>query len=40
MFKRGSTVKVLPGYKRTTDLAPGTVYVKLPGVIFQVPEKE
>jgi hypothetical protein len=40
VFKKGSTVKVLPGYKRVQDLAPGTVYVELPGVTFEVPEKK
>jgi len=39
VFKKGSTVKVLPGYKQATDLAPGTVYITLPGVTFEVPEK-
>lgn len=40
VFKKGSTVKVLPGYKRVEDLAPGTVYVELPGVTFEVPTKK
>jgi hypothetical protein len=40
VFKKGSTVKVLPGYKSPADLAPGTVYVHLPGVTFQVPDKK
>ena len=39
-FKKGSTVKVLPGYKRVQDLPPGTVYVELPGVTFEVPDKK
>lgn len=37
-FKKGSTVKVLPGYKRPADLPKGTVYVELPGVKFELPE--
>jgi hypothetical protein len=39
-FKKGSTVKVRPGYKQVGDLAPGTVYVELPGVTFEVPGKK
>ena len=37
-FKKGATVKLLPGYKRASALAPGTVYVMLPGVTFEVPK--
>jgi hypothetical protein len=40
VFKSGSTVKVRPGFKRVGDLARGTVYVELPGVTFEVPEKK
>jgi hypothetical protein len=40
VFKKGSTVKVLPGYKRPEDLPPGSVYVELPGVTFEVPKKK
>jgi hypothetical protein len=40
VFKKGSTVKVLPGYKQAADLTPGTVYVELPGVKFEVSENE
>lgn len=40
VFRKGSTVKVLPGYKRPADLPPGSVYVELPGVTFVVPEKK
>jgi hypothetical protein len=40
VFKKGATVKVLPGYKRVEDLTPGVVYVELPGVTFELPEKK
>jgi len=39
-FKKGSTVNVLPGYKWVGDLPPGTVYVELPGVKFEVPKEK
>lgn len=38
-FKKGSTVKVRPGYKKASDLKPGDVYVVLPAVKFEVPAK-
>jgi hypothetical protein len=38
-FKNGSTIKVRPGYKSAAALVPGDVYVTLPGVTFEVPEK-
>lgn len=40
VFKQGSTIKVLPGFKRLGDLAPGAVYVELAGVTFEMPEKK
>jgi len=40
VFKKGSMVKVLAGFKRVADLAPGTVYVELPGVTLQVPGQQ
>jgi hypothetical protein len=38
-FKRGSKIKVDPGYKQAVNLSPGDVYVVLPGVTFQVPDR-
>jgi hypothetical protein len=38
-FRKESEVKVLPGYKKASELAPGDIYVTLPGVTFKVPEK-
>lgn len=38
-FRKGSTLKVRPGYKKASDLAPGSVYVILPGVTFELPGK-
>lgn len=39
VFRKGSIIEVLPGYKRAADLTPGTVYVTLPGVTFQLPQE-
>lgn len=33
-FKRDSTVTVLPGFRKASDLRPGDVYVTLPGLVF------
>ncbi|AWM39933.1 hypothetical protein GobsT_16710 [Gemmata obscuriglobus] len=38
-FKKGDTIKVRPGYKKAADLVAGDVYVKLPGVTFELPAK-
>ncbi len=38
VFKKDATVKVLPGFKKAVDLKPGSVYVVLPGVTFEVPK--
>ena len=38
-IKNGSTLKVRPGYKKASDLLPGSVYVTLPGVSFDLPGK-
>jgi hypothetical protein len=38
-FTEKTVVKVLPGYKRAVDLAPGDVYVILPGVVFEMPPR-
>jgi hypothetical protein len=38
-FKKGSKIKVRPGYKKATELKPGDVYVTLPGVSFALPGK-
>ena len=34
VFKKDATIKLHPGYKRASDLRPGSVYVILPGVTF------
>ncbi len=36
-LKAGSAVKLRPGFKKAADLAPGTIYVTLPAVQFDVP---
>ena len=38
-FKKGSAIKVRPGYKKASELKPGDVYVTLPGVSFELPGK-
>lgn len=38
VFKKDATIKVLPGFKKAVDLNPGSVYVILPGVTFEVPK--
>lgn len=38
-FKNGSTIKLRPGYFQAANLQPGTVYVTLPGLTFELPEK-
>jgi hypothetical protein len=38
-FKKGSKIKVRPGYKKASELKPGDVYVTLPGVSFELPGK-
>jgi hypothetical protein len=38
-FKNGSTIKVRAGYKKGSELKPGDVYVTLPGVSFELPDK-
>lgn len=38
-FKKGGTIKVRLGYKKATELVAGDVYVKLPGVTFELPAK-
>jgi hypothetical protein len=38
-FKAGSTIKVKPGFKKASALTAGDVYVVLPGVKFELPNK-
>jgi hypothetical protein len=38
-FKKGSAIKVRPGNKNASELKPGDVYVKLPGISFELPSK-
>ena len=38
-FKIGAKIKVQPGYKKASELEPGDVYVRLPGVLFALPGK-
>lgn len=38
-FKKGSAIKVRPGYKKASTLRPGDIYVTLPAVLFKLPEK-
>lgn len=38
-FKRGGTVQVKPGYKKAKELLPGSIYVILPTVSFELPAK-
>jgi hypothetical protein len=38
-FKKGSAIKVRPGYKKASELKPGDVYVTLPGISFELPGK-
>ncbi len=39
VFRNGSTIKVRPGYKNVSDLKSGDLYVTLPGIKFELPEK-
>lgn len=39
VFKKNSTVIVLPEYKHASELQPGDVYVILPNVDFKLPRK-
>ncbi len=34
VFKKDATIKLRPGYKKASELRPGSVYVILPGVTF------
>jgi hypothetical protein len=36
-FKKGSTIKLKPGFKKASALTAGDVYVVLPGVNFELP---
>jgi hypothetical protein len=38
-FKKGTVIKVRPGYKKASELKPGDVYVTLPGITFELPGK-
>jgi len=38
-FKKGSVIRVRPGYKQVRELKAGDVYVTLPGVSFELPKE-
>lgn len=38
-FKKGSAITVRPECKKASELRPGDVYVRLPGVSFEMPGK-
>lgn len=38
IFKKNATIPLKRGYKKASDLEPGSVYVILPGVTFEAPK--
>lgn len=40
MIRKGDSIEVLPGYRKASELRSGDVYVTLPGVLFQLPQRK